>query len=139
MAEPLDGWPYRHAIRVRYGEVDMQQVVFNAHYLAYLDDAMSGWFDRRLRLVGADDDRIDWMLVKAMVEWQGSATFGDALCIACGIARWGTTSFDVRSAASVDDRPVFTASITYVCVTPGTTTKTPVPDVVRRAFGPAPT
>jgi len=26
---------YRHTVRVRYGECDMQSVVFNAHYLAY--------------------------------------------------------------------------------------------------------
>ena len=30
-----DRWVHR--IRVRYGEVDMQRVVFNAHYLAYCD------------------------------------------------------------------------------------------------------
>ena len=30
--------PYRHEIRIRYGEVDMQRHVFNAHYLAYVDD-----------------------------------------------------------------------------------------------------
>jgi acyl-CoA thioesterase FadM len=30
---------YRHTIRVRYGECDMQRVVFNAHYFAYCDDA----------------------------------------------------------------------------------------------------
>jgi acyl-CoA thioesterase FadM len=28
---------------VRYGEVDMQRVVFNAHYLAYCDDAVERW------------------------------------------------------------------------------------------------
>ena len=34
---------YRHALRVRYGECDMQQVVFNANYLAYIDDAIDTW------------------------------------------------------------------------------------------------
>ena len=33
-----------HRVRVRYGEVDMQRVVFNAHYLAYCDDAADLWF-----------------------------------------------------------------------------------------------
>ena len=32
-------------IRVRYGEVDQQGVVYNAHYLAYVDDV----FDTLLR------------------------------------------------------------------------------------------
>ena len=31
--------PYTHRIRIRYGECDMQRVVFNANYLAYCDDA----------------------------------------------------------------------------------------------------
>ena len=29
-----------HRLRVRWAEVDMQKVVFNAHYLAYLDIAL---------------------------------------------------------------------------------------------------
>jgi acyl-CoA thioesterase FadM len=35
---------YRHTLRVRYGEVDMQGHAFNAHYLAYVDDACNAWF-----------------------------------------------------------------------------------------------
>ena len=34
---------YTQTIRVRYGEVDAQGVVFNAHYLAYLDDVSDTW------------------------------------------------------------------------------------------------
>ena len=34
---------YRHSIDVRWGEVDMQGVVFNAHYLAYIDDTLERW------------------------------------------------------------------------------------------------
>ena len=34
---------YSQDIRVRYGEVDAQGVVCNAHYLAYLDDVADTW------------------------------------------------------------------------------------------------
>ena len=34
---------YVHTIRVRYGECDMQRVVFNANYFAYCDDAVDAW------------------------------------------------------------------------------------------------
>ena len=34
---------YSQDIRVRYGEVAAQEVVFNAHYLAYLDDVADTW------------------------------------------------------------------------------------------------
>ncbi len=134
MAETTSDWPYRHSIRVRYQEVDMQRVVFNAHYLAWCDEVMAGWMAEAFGWSGYDD-RIDWMLVKLLLEWQGSATFGETMDIDAGIGRWGTTSFDVAFRGLVDDRPVFTATITYVCVAPGTTTKMPVPDEVRRVLG----
>ncbi len=33
-----------HRLRVRWAEVDMQKVVFNAHYLMYIDTAMSEYW-----------------------------------------------------------------------------------------------
>ena len=30
-----------HRLRVRWAEVDMQKIVFNAHYLMYIDTAVS--------------------------------------------------------------------------------------------------
>ena len=45
---------HRHEVRIRYGEVDMQRVVFNAHYLAYCDDAADIWF-RSLGMSPASD------------------------------------------------------------------------------------
>ncbi len=116
----------------------MQRVVFNAHYLAYCDEVMASWSTQAFGWNGADD-RIDWMLVKLVLEWQGSATFGETLDVDCGIARWGTTSFDVAFCGTVDSRPVFTATITYVCIEPGTTNKMSVPDEVRTALRPVPT
>lgn len=127
--------PFSYRRRVRYQEVDMQRVVFNAHYLAYCDEASAAWMGAVFGWSGADDD-FDWMLVRAEVEWQGSSTYGDTLDIACAVARWGTTSFAVLYTGTVADRPVFTALITYVSVTPGSATKTPVPDHVRTRLGP---
>ena len=37
--------PYEHRVAVRYLEVDRQGVVFNAWYLAYFDDALTGFLD----------------------------------------------------------------------------------------------
>ena len=140
LSSPTTGdgaWPYEHRIRIRYGEVDMQQVVFNAHYLAYCDVAISGWFESALGWSGPDDP-VDWMLVKATVEWQGSATYGDELVVRCGVSRWGRTSFQIRVEGSVRDAPVFTADIVNVCVVPGTKDTQVVPDRLRAALGSAP-
>ena len=36
-----DDFRFFHPLRVRWAEVDMQKIVFNAHYLMYVDTAMS--------------------------------------------------------------------------------------------------
>ena len=135
---PEGPWPHREHIAVRYHEVDLQNVVFNAHYLAYCDIACASWMRDAIGWTGTDDP-IDWMLVKALVEWQGSATYGDVLDVDCGIARWGTSSFDVAFRGTLEDRPVFTATITYVCVPPtGPKSAIAVPALLRDNLGAVP-
>jgi acyl-CoA thioester hydrolase len=125
---------HRHEIRVRYGEVDMQRIVFNAHYLTYVDEAADAWFRRTLGDDYHSSGSLDIVLKRADLTWHGSATFGDVLAIDVGVRRWGRTSFDVGFDGSIDERPVFTAVVTYVSVTPGTTEAAPVPEAVRSAL-----
>ena len=122
-----DRWVHR--IRVRYGEVDMQRVVFNAHYLAYCDDAVETWL-RSLGLTVVDHGW-DFMLKKATVEWQDAATVHDEIDIAVGVDRWGTTSFDVGFRGTIAGRALFTCTITYVGVRAGTRETMAPPDDVR--------
>jgi acyl-CoA thioester hydrolase len=121
--------PYVHHIRVRYGEVDMQRVVFNAHYLAYCDDAVECWL--QARDVKVLDHGWDFMLKKATVEWQGTAAVHEVLDIQVGVERWGSTSFDVGLVGRVGERPVFQCVITYVGVEAGTRKKAPAPTEIR--------
>jgi acyl-CoA thioester hydrolase len=127
-------WPHRQSIPIRYHECDMQQVVFNANYLMYCDLAMTSWMAAH----GVGISQIDWMLVKVGIEWQSSATFGDVLDVDLGVARWGTKSFDTAFRGTVADRAVFSATITYVCVAPGTTDTMRIPDDVRSRLGMVP-
>lgn len=110
----------------------MQRVVFNAHYLAYCDDAAECW----LQAKGVRVNEVGWdfMLKKATIEWQGTATVHETIDIAVQVARWGNTSFDVRFTGSVGDRPVFTTTITYVGVKLGTLETMAPPDHVKRAL-----
>ena len=126
---------FTHSIRVRYGEVDMQQVVFNANYLAYVDDAVENWF--AAIDVNVFDIGWDVMLKKAVIEWQGSATVGEVVDIAVGVRRWGNTSLDVGFVGTVGERPVFDCTITYVGVKTGTKEKMPPPPEVRERLGEA--
>jgi YbgC/YbaW family acyl-CoA thioester hydrolase len=120
-------------VRVRYGEVDMQRVVFNAHYLAWCDDAMDTWL--RTIDVRFEDAGWDIMLKKAVVEWQDAARLADVVDVAVGVVRWGNTSFDVGFAGRVAAQPVFTATITYVGVATGTHVPMSAPQVIRDALG----
>jgi acyl-CoA thioester hydrolase len=125
-----------HLIRPRYGEIDMQRVVFNAHYLANCDDAADVWF----RQLGAslEDDWWDVMVKRADITWDGAARVHDELALSLEVVRWGTSSFDVRFRGAVADASVFTAVLTYVAVRTGTTETVRVPDDFRAlAGGPA--
>ena len=108
---------YTQTIRVRYGEVDRQGVVFNAHYLAYLDDVSDSW----LRTLDADFESTGWelMLRRADLTWHGPAGVHDELVVTAEVARWGTTSFDMAFDVRVEDRVVLTATVYYVGVSVG--------------------
>jgi acyl-CoA thioester hydrolase len=120
---------HRHEIRPRYGEIDMQGVVFNAHYLAYCDDACDSWF--RSTFGRFEDLGFDFMLKKAELTWSDATRLGDLLTLDLSAARWGRTSFDVRFDGRVGERPIFEALITYVSVKPGSAEPVPVPDEIR--------
>ena len=109
----------------------MQRVVFNAHYLAYCDDAADLWF----RSMGAALEAGEWdvMVKKAEITWSGAARVHDELVLDLEVRRWGTTSFDVGFAGAVGPQPVFDAVITYVAVRTGTTDTLPVPEAFRAA------
>jgi acyl-CoA thioester hydrolase len=131
---------YRHTITVRYGECDMQGVVFNAHYLAYADDAIAQWFKAVLPadamyVAGNGDATFDFMVKKATVTWSGGSTFGDVIDLDCSVGRWGTTSFDVVVRGSVAGDERVEIVLVYVSVTPGTHTPCPVPDTVKAHLG----
>lgn len=129
--------PFSHEIRVRYQEVDMQKVVFNAHYMTYCDETMAAWVAEVFGWDGSDDE-VDWMLVRVELDWQSAATYGDRIMVMAGVEHWGRSSFRVRYAGQVGERPVFAALITYVCVTPGTTTKMAVPDLLKATMATLP-
>lgn len=132
-----DNGTFSYSYRVRYIDCDMQGVVYNAHYLTFVDDCIEGWM-RSLGATGGDK-AWDFMLKKAEVVWSGSATYGDTVTVVPRVARWGRTSFAVAYDGLVGEREVFTAEITYVSVVRGTTETMETPSEVRTLLGePAP-
>ena len=120
---------YSMDVKIRYGEVDKQGVVFNAHYLAYLDDVVDSW----LREFEGDFESLGWdlMLKNVNLEWHGPAGIGEVLNVEAHVSRWGNTSFDVSFEVKVEKRLVLTATIVYVGVKTGTTETLKAPAQIR--------
>jgi acyl-CoA thioester hydrolase len=115
--------PFTCTIRPRYAEIDMQRVVFNGHWLTYFDDASTRFYESLgfdPRETFSEKGPFDVMVVKAVLEWRGSATFDDKVEIEVRPDRLGTKSFDLRFVARVEGRAVCECVTTYVSVAPGT-------------------
>jgi acyl-CoA thioester hydrolase len=123
---------FHHEMRVRFVECDMQGVVFNGHYLAYVDDAMGRW----MATLGHPYTDFGWdcMVVHAELDWLGSARYEEIVEIECDVVRWGTTSFVAGFDVHVGGRPVCRVELTYVGVALNSKDKMPPPDEFKRAL-----
>lgn len=133
---------FRHTITVRYGECDMQGVVFNANYLAYVDDAVGNWMKAALRsestFIGDPIDvhgvGFDCMAKRADITWHSALRFAETVDLDCSVARWGKSSFDIEVRGTVDGTDRFSCLVTYVSVVPSTQQPVPVPERVKVAL-----
>ena len=134
--------PYVHTVRVRYGECDMQRVVFNANYFVYCDDAVDTWtrfaLSDELQKAGSSTDLhaigFDFMLKTTQLTWHSPVKFGDTLDMDCEVSRWGNSSFDVAINGQVNGDSRFDAVITYVSVDPMTQRPALIPAFVKEAL-----
>jgi acyl-CoA thioester hydrolase len=126
--------PFTFLLRVRYGECDAQQVVFNARYADYIDIAMTEYF--RAAMGGFQvliDKGLDNQVVSLHIDWQSSAKFDDVLEIAVSSTKVGNTSyaFEISITDFTTKKHIASSSITYVMVDTQNYQKTPIPDWLR--------
>ena len=126
-------------LRVRWAEVDMQKIVFNGHYLTYIDTAFAEYF----RAIGlpypegyVDRYGNDIFLRKATVEYLGSAHYDEELAVHCRVARLGNSSltylFEIwRDSPEPSAAPLITAELVYVNADPKTMKPAPLPEDLR--------
>jgi len=129
------GSPFVHTLRVRYAEVDGQKIVYNAHYLTYLDVAITEYF-RNLGIAFVDAAAFDIALVKATLEFKRPARLDDVLDIHVSLPRLGNASFTGRFRVCPHGRgaehdPHLEAEIIYVSVSEEGRA-VPIPDWVRQ-------
>jgi len=125
-----------HRLRVRWAEVDMQKIVFNAHYLMYIDTAMADYwralalpYEASMHALGGD-----LYVKKATVEYHASARLDDTLDVGMRCARVGTSSILFQAGIFTGDRLLVSGELVYVFADPATQTSRPVPPALRALF-----
>ena len=130
-----EDFKFHHKIRVRFGDTDLQAIVFNANFLVYYDVAWTEYF-RALGFTWQTmiDSGIDTVLARTTLEFKAPARFDEVLEVYTRISKIGNTSlnFDFEIYAEGEDRLVNSATSVYVCVDPKTLLKMRVPDDLRR-------
>jgi acyl-CoA thioester hydrolase len=83
-----------HALRVRWAEVDRQDVVFNANYFLYFDVAIAEYWRAIAFDYPGEITRLgmDIFAIKASAEYHGSARYDELLDVCCRTERIGRTS-----------------------------------------------
>ena len=122
-----------HRLRVRWAEVDMQKIVFNPHYLAYFDCAISDYWRALAMPYTAAMQRLggDIFLRKTAVEFNASAEMDDRLDIGLRCDRIGTSSMTFVGGIFRGDRLLTAGELVYVFADPATQTSRPVPAPLR--------
>jgi len=128
---------FRYLLRVRYGECDAQQVVFNSRYADYIDVAATEftralWGDYNSLL----EQGIDNQVVNLNISWRAAARFDDVLVLTITTQAVGNTSYTLAvQFENLDTGQLLAeASITYVVVEAKTLQKMPVPGPMRSAL-----
>ena len=131
------GRPLVHGVRVRYGECDLQGIVFNAHYLSYFDTSITELWRAACGSYQAMLDRgVDIVLAEARLRFLKPARFDDELTLAIAVTHIGNTSVLTQHTASCAGEVVAEGELRHVLVDRQTVVKTPLPDWLRAGLEP---
>jgi acyl-CoA thioester hydrolase len=124
--------PFVHRLRVRFHECDPQGVVFNAHYFAYFDVALTEmWRAAFGSYQAVVDQGTDVVVVEAAASYRAPARFDEEIEVELAIARLGTTSMTTQTAVRRDGQLLVEGRLVHVFVDPATMAKQTIPDHVR--------
>jgi YbgC/YbaW family acyl-CoA thioester hydrolase len=122
-----------HRLRVRWAEVDLQGIVFNGHYLLYLDTALAEHW-RAMALPYVDALRRlggDLFVRHAALDYRAPARFDDLLEVGIRCEGVGTSSITFGGALFRHERALVEGRLVYVYADPATLAPRPVPPALR--------
>ncbi len=124
--------PLTCRLRVRYGECDPQGVVFNAHYFAYFDIALTeAWRELFGPYAEMYERGTDMVVAEARARFRGGARFDDELELRWWVTRVGTTAMSTRIDIVRDGTSLVEGEMHHVFVEAGTTNKMAIPPEIR--------
>lgn len=127
---------FHHRLRVRWAEVDMQKIVFNAHYLTYLDTALAEYWRTLALPYEASMASLDGDLYvkKATLEYHASAQLDDLLDVTLSCRRIGKSSITFEGDIRCEGKSLVTGELVYVFADPVTQKSKPVPIALREVL-----
>ena len=138
MREPTRLWTsqnfrLKHRLRVRWGEVDIQRIVFNPHYLMYVDGAFTEYW-RALGIPYASIPAVlqgELYVKKSTLEHHGSARLDDLLDVCLKCERIGNSSLLFHSGIFRGETLLVSAEVVYVFADSASQRPKPVPLLLR--------
>jgi len=127
---------FSHSLRVRWAEVDKQDIVFNGHYLTYFDVGVTEYY----RAIGKPyPDAIlaegsDLYAKKAEIEYHVSAEYDDVIDVCVRVSRIGRSSFEFTIELYRASELLVTGSLIYVNADPATRKSAPLAESLTSAF-----
>jgi len=122
-----------HRLRVRWVEVDMQQIVFNGHYLMYFDTAVTEYWRRLAMPYAATMHQLggDLYVKKASLEYHASAEMDDFLDVCMRCEHIGNSSMRFVGGIFRGDQLLISSELVYVYADPVAKKSQPIPEALR--------
>jgi acyl-CoA thioester hydrolase len=111
----MDGFPFTHTERVRFGDTDLRGHANNAVFSTFLEQARLAWF----AATGDGDPSpttyaVDMILARTEIDFRSELLYDETVEIGVRVGRMGTKSFDLEYALAVDGRLVAEAKSVLV-------------------------
>ena len=127
---------FTYNFRIRYSEVDAQKIVYNSHYLTFLDVSIFEFFDA----IGFNQEKYiketnnEFHTVRAVVEYKAPATLGDTIEVLTRIKKIGNSSITFQQEIYLheSDKLLATGEIVWVNTNQEEMVPATVPDYLRQ-------
>jgi len=132
----LSAFRLRHTLRVRWAEVDPQNIVFNGHYLSYFDIGITEYW-RAIGLPypeGIAGTGGDLFAVRSVINYHASAHFDEFIDICVRADKLGNSSMTFEMAIFRDGERLISGEMVYVNADPSTRKSRPLPEMLRKAI-----